>query len=291
MPIADDKVTNRGFFTIAQSSDSCDYVRLAYGLALSLLKTQTMYPRLSIGITPGTKVDDRYAWAFDQIIEIPWGDHAKSSNWKLENEWKVIHMTPYDETIKLDADMLFFHDITSWWNVIATRDIVPCTRVVDYRGQTITSDFYRKVFTDNHLPNIYTGMMYFNKSDKVHDLFKLVKIIYFNWERFFEEFLLPDERPSYLSTDVIFALALKILDDDDGFHVEGLLPTFTHMKSRLQGWDNDPDDDWMVHIKPFFTEDCQCKIGNFQQFFPLHYHRKEFLTDEMIGYYERYFGH
>ena len=61
---------SRGFFTFAQNNDKVDYVRLAYGLALSLKQSQLEVSNLSIGITPGTVVDKRYAWAFDKIIEI-----------------------------------------------------------------------------------------------------------------------------------------------------------------------------------------------------------------------------
>src|SRR5271157_3807356 len=97
----------RGFLTIAQNSADTDYIRLAYGLALSLKATQKENGYLSILVTPGTIVNKEYRWAFDEIIEIPWGDNATASRWKLENEWKAYHVTPYRETIKLDADMLF----------------------------------------------------------------------------------------------------------------------------------------------------------------------------------------
>jgi hypothetical protein len=86
----------RGFFTFAQNGTH-DYVRMAYALALSLKATQTDVPYLSIGVTPGQVVPEKYKWAFDEIIEIPWGDAAKTSSWKLENEWKAYHMTPYEE--------------------------------------------------------------------------------------------------------------------------------------------------------------------------------------------------
>lgn len=284
------KNTNRGFFTIAQNNGETDYVRLAYGLALSLKKTQKRFSRLSIGITPGTKVDDRYAWAFDQVVEIPWGDHASDSKWKLENEWKSIWMSPYDETIKLDADMLFFSDITEWWNTLSIqgRDVVWANKVLDWKGDRVTSDYYRKTFTQSRLPNIYTAFGYLRKSKSSYDLFNLAKMIYWNWENFFERFLEADTRPTHPSTDVIFAIASKIMDLDQFDYAERSIPTFTHMKTHLQGWQgHDLSEDWTKHVPFFFTDMCECKIGNHRQLYPLHYHVKDFLTDEIIHQYER----
>ena len=44
-------------------------------------------------------------------------------NWKLQNEWKVYHMTQsYDETIKLDADMLFTVDVNYYWEAMKARE-------------------------------------------------------------------------------------------------------------------------------------------------------------------------
>jgi len=280
---------SRGFFTIAQNTNSVDYVRLAYGLALSLKYSQSNISRLSIGITPGTQVEDRYKWAFDEIVEIPWGDDSEQSDWKLQNEWKSIWMTPYDETIKLDSDMLFFSDIDAVWQQLGQRQqsVSFVNTVLDWRSNPITDDYYRKVFTANRLPNIYTAFTYFRKTSEAYEFFNLTKMITWNWERFFENFLEPNTRPTHFSTDVAFALAMKILDLDQTNTTPNATPTFVHMKSQLQGWNIDNiSEDWRKHIKVFLNANANLKIGNHAQFYPLHYHVKDFLTDAMLKTYE-----
>lgn len=280
----------RGFFTFAQNTSDTDYIRLAYALALSLKHSQSKVKSLSIGVTPGTKVDPKYAWAFDEIKEIPWGDDAKDSKWKLENEWKAYWASPYEETIKLDCDMLFFTDISSWWEKLSKQenDVVFANTVLNWRGEPTYDDFYRKAFTVNKLPNIYTAFGYFRKSKTSHELFTLAKFIFWNWQTFYNEFLVPDERPDYLSTDLIFAIAMKIADETGYSYKAVDFPTFTHMKSHIQGW-NYPEisEDWREHVVPFFTPACVCKIGNHRQFYPLHYQIKDFITDEIIESYEK----
>jgi len=288
MPSADINKRQRGFFTFAQNTNDTDYIRLAYALALSLKQSQRDVPYLTIGVTPGTTVPDQYSWAFDNIIETPWGDHAADSAWKLENEWKAIHMSPYDETIKLDCDMLFFNDIGPWWETISQNDFAICNSVMDYRSHVVTSDYYRKTFTENKLPDVYTAFMYFKKTPETFELFDLVKYIFFNWQLMFSATLKLEHRPQYPSTDVIFAVALKLLDLDQKTYSTNQIPTFTHMKTHLQGWGlSDITEDWTKHISIFFNPELECKIGNYLQFFPLHYHVKDFITDEMIRYYER----
>ena len=283
---------SKGFFTIAQGTQ---YHRFAYACALSLKLSQSGPSDLSIGVTKDEikKIPAKYLEVIDEVVEIPWDDHAKDSDWKLENEWKSIYMTPYDETIKLDADMLFPGDISHWWDSLAESDGVFCTKPRTYRGEVITSDYYRKTFTESKLPNVYSAMFYFKKNDLNFEFFKLTEFIFNNWERCFYEWLEPEHRPKFVSTDVVFGIAAKILDYPSyNKFPESDVPTFVHMKSHLQGWPEDSfmHDDWTKMIKPYFNRDCGLKIGNYAQHLPIHYHVKDFLTDDMIGKMERKLG-
>lgn len=284
---------SKGYFTIAQGED---YQRMAYAMALSLKISQPEeFSKLSIGVTTEEikLINPKYLEIFDNVVEIPWEDHAKNSTWKLENEWKVIHMTPYDETIKLDADMLFPSDISGWWDYLDKINGVFATQPRTYRGDIITNDYYRKTFTESNLPNVYTTFFYFKKNDVNFELFKLAQFIFNNWERCFYEFLQPDNRPKIVSTDVVFAIAAKIMEYDQYNNLATVdIPTFVHMKSRLQDW---PDDqfmveDWTKMIPHYFNRDCSLKIGNYQQFLPFHYHVKDFISDKILTNMERKLG-
>lgn len=281
----------RGFLTIAQNG-ATDYLRLAYGLALSLKVSQPEFSDLAVMITPGMKVPVKYRQVFDEVIDIPWGDAAADSSWKLENEWKAYHATPYRETIKLDADMLFPESIHDWWPLLAKQDVMAATRAIDYRGRVVTSDQYRKAFTTNSLPNVYTAMMYFKGSDLAHDLFTAAEMIFNNWQRYFETFLEPNTRPQVVSTDVVFALAMRMIDAVDGCTFPSLpVPEFVHMKTRLQGWaEHATGEDWTGHVEMTLTDDLQLKIGRHRQLRPVHYHVKSALTDEIIAAYEKELG-
>ena len=94
---------SHGYFTIAQGPQ---YQRMAYGLALSLLLTQPKgRNKLAMGVSKEEKslvsAKIRSVLGKENIIEIPWKDHAANSNWKLENEWKSIYIIPFRKSIWL----------------------------------------------------------------------------------------------------------------------------------------------------------------------------------------------
>ena len=281
---------SKGFLTFAQngkdiSSPKDNYLRMAYALALSLKVTQPKYDKLTVIVSPDTLIPDIYKEIFDQIIEIHANDNlAAEHKWKLHNEYKAFHLSPYDETIKLAADMLFFSDITEWWELFKPFDFHAATQVRSHRGDIITSDYYRKTFTSNKLPNVYSDFTYFNKTHAPMEIFNLMEKIFRDWETFYMQFL-DASRPTYVSTDIVYALALKLLDYN---LVDISLPTFTHMKPYLL--DIGRVDYWSEHIRMDINSNCECKIGNYRQHFPLHYFEKWVLTEDIIEKYEKKLG-
>ena len=267
----------KGFLTVAQNGTH-DYVRLAYALALSLKLSQSKHSDLSVIVNEGDKIPKKYLHAFDKIIYVD----KVEDQWKIQNKWQYYWVSPYDETICLDTDMLFFYDISHWWDYLGIyNDIDFTTTTMNYRNQTITSNYYRKTFVENGLPNLYTALFYFKKSKEIEIYFKLVKLIFQNWKDFYTSCL--QNPPSRLSGDVVYALAAKIMFPR---RWENHL-RLTHMRGRLQ--DATMVGDWNKYLPTFFTKvdkNIGLKVGNYDQRYPFHYIKKNFLTDEVIELYE-----
>jgi hypothetical protein len=268
------EIMNKGFLVMAQNSQT-DYVRMAYVLAMSLKISQSKYNKMSIIVNKGEGI--RRKKIFDKIIYV---DNVESK-WKVDNKWQYFWLSPYDETIVLDADMLFFHDISTWWEILSDKEIEFATHTKNYRGKTTTSDYYRKVFTKNKLPNLHTALFYFKKTALIEKYFEMVQLIFENWEVYYERFL--KDPPKFLSGDVSYALAAKIIFNRKW---DSCL-TFTHMRSRLQ--DDDIVSDWNKELPSFFTTyhgNIELKINNFNQMYPFHYIKKNFLSEEVVELYE-----
>ncbi len=282
----------KGFLTIAQNTENIDYIRMAYALALSIKNSQEKYNSFCLATDIDEKdIPSKYKSVFDHIVPIPWKDHAINSVWKIENKWKYYYMTPYDETVVLDADMLFPKDISPWWDIMGKKDICITHCPKTYKNQDIISTRYRKCFVSNNLPNVYTAFMYFKKNEKTIELFKMCEIIFNNWEKFYYEFL-DENRPKHLSGDVAYALAIKILGiENECFINSKSVPSFVHMKGLLQGIDEKLiTEKWTDHIPTYFQNNGSFMIGNYNQTLPFHYHLKEWLTNDMIKILERNLG-
>lgn len=280
-------MNNRGFLTIAQNNNDTNFIKLAYALALSLKSSQSKYNKLSIAVTNKTEVPENYKWAFDNIIEIPWGDAAINSKWKLENEWKLYHITPYDETIKLDTDMIFTNDISNWWDIFSQREVCIPTKVYNLQNEIVENNYYRPGYCENNLPKLHTAFMYFKKSDTAHELFSMAEIITQNWERFYWSYM-PINSPKVFSTDTTFSLASKISElNEKVINPWDNYLTFTHAKTRLHHWgDLYQDEDWSNFLPFNITPNLECFIGCYRINKPLHYHLKHLITDEIISFYE-----
>lgn len=279
----------RGYLVLAQNSGDIDYLRMAYALALSIKNTQITINNITLATDiPVDEIDKKVRNAFNKIIPIPWLDSAENSSWKIDNKWKYYHMTPYDETIILDADMIFSSDISYWWDILSKQDIWITDKPVTYKGEIITSTKYRNTFVANNLSNVYTAFMYFKKCDLAYELFTLIEIIFNNWENFFYIYL-DETRPKRLSGDVAYALAIKLLGiENECFGNLNSMPSFVHMKGHLQNIDEKYiTEDWTQTIPTYFREDGGFKIGNYEQLLPFHYHIKEWLTDDIISILEK----
>ncbi len=285
---------SKGYIVIAQNTKSVDYLQQAYALALNLKLTQSTVNNLSVCVDAATKklITSKHKKVFDHIIDIPWNDEAEQSDWKINNKWKYLYMTPYDETVILDTDMIFPTDVSHWWDILAQRDIWATTKVRTYKGEIVSSDYYRKYFTLNNLPNVYTAFFYFKKCELSSELFAMIEIIFQNWQRFFFKYM-PKGKPDFLSGDVAFALAMKLLGIEHECTRENIdaVPTFVHMKSHIQ---NVPtsliDENWSNTLPTYYRSYKDFHIGNFAQHLPFHYVEKDWLTPNMIKQMEKDYG-
>lgn len=272
---------SNGFITIAQNSEHGDYVRMAYALALSLKKSQSDGAGLTILVDDPDAVSSQYRWAFDEIIPLSQDD--ATDQWKIHNKWQAQHLTPYDHTIMMDADMLVTNDLSEWWEILSKRNVWACTEPVNFQGMKIPPSPYREDFDRNDLPHVYTAMMYFDRSAVSQELFDAARIVIQNWDQVRTNFF-RDRTPSKVSGDIAFATAMKMLRTENTMTWDGIeFPTFVHMRGRLLTGENGSyHEDWREHVRAYLTPDHKIVVGNYLQSVPFHYHIKEWLTDDII---------
>lgn len=285
---------SKGYIVIAQNNKTVDYLEQAYALALNLKLTQSTVSNLTVCVDANTKalIKAKHKKVFDHIVDIPWNDDAENQPWKINNKWKFYYMSPYDETVILDSDMIFPTDVSHWWDMLSERDVWATTNVRTYRGDIVTSDYYRKYFVANDLPNVYMAFFYFKKSELASELFAMIEIIFQHWQRMFYKYM-PKGKPAWLSGDVAFALAMQILGIEEQCTkpLANNFPTFVHMKSHVQEIPSTLiEENWTKSLPTYYNKYDDFKIGNFQQLLPFHYVEKNWMKPDMVKQMEKEFG-
>ena len=196
---------------------------------------------------------------------LPYGDLGG-----FANDWQVYEASPYDYTIKLEADMYIPRNIDHWWDVLKYRDIVVSSTIRNFMQEISDVRVYRRFIDDNNLPDVYNAITYFKKSDVANQFFSIVKDIFENWDEYKK--ILKCNQTELVTTDWVYSIACHIMGVE-----KTTMPTFTEMS--------------MVHMKAFvnnnvtenwtdtFVYEClpdQIRVQTVPQQYPFHYHVKNF---------------
>jgi hypothetical protein len=270
-----------GYLIVVAEHETIDYLKLAYALALSIKNTQKPgYDQIALVINDKTLIDNlKSPWVFDQVIE-----------WNQETFWDgrswMDKLSPFDNTVCLDADMLFTRDYSHWIEYfIENCELYITNKSYTYRGEEVYDTHYRKTFIKNKLPNLYSLYTFFKKdSDLAKQFFDLGRDIIKNPTEFSNVFL-SEYKPKLIGTDEAFSLSAKILDISDQISYTLNFPKVVHMKPMVQNWPW-PANAWSDHVGFYINRKGHIKIGNYQQYDIVHYVEKDKITDEVINILE-----
>ena len=146
------------------------------------------------------------------------------------NDWQVYSLSPYRQTIKLEADMYCAGPIDHWWTLFENRDVVISQGCRDFYNRRGQSRRYRKIFDRNGLPDVYNAITYWRVSQTAQEFFRLVREIFSNWNSFRTLLVQPDDHPS---TDLVYAMAAQILGPETVTLPPSLGPSIVHMKKGI----------------------------------------------------------
>ena len=241
---------DKGFVIIAQNTDLVNYVQCAEQLAESIMRVM---PDAKVSLISANETNCK---AFDQVIKLPYGDQAPDSDWKLINDWQVYEASPYEYTIKLEADMYMPTSIDYWWEILKERDMVVSTTIRDYKQNISHTRAYRRFIDDNKLPDTYNAITYFKKSETAKKFFETVRHVFENWS---------DIR------DTLQYVAHLMGEEHT------TLPVFTdmsmiHMKQFINTM---PTENWMDTLV-YEIQPETLRVLTKPQMYPFHYHIKSF---------------
>jgi hypothetical protein len=180
---------SRGIVAFAVNTDTTDYVSIA-NLTLKLASKTLGLPHTLITEVPGLD---------NQRFDI---DTKQFVQWRNASRYMAYQLSPYDETIVIDADYLIFNDTfnqlfeTSWdWRIMK-------------HARGLTGEF-PKTMGVHSLPYVWATVFAFKKTPRAHQYFKLIQRIQENYTYYKELFNVGDRN---FRNDYAFAMADIILN-------------------------------------------------------------------------------
>lgn len=249
-------VEEQGYLIVATNTDTVDYIACARRLANSI---KQWHPDARICLVTDQDVEDI---VFDHVRQL--AVHNDANPWA--NDWQVAKLTPFRETIKLEADMLIASPIDHWWTMFRHRDVVVSTGCRTWQDQPSTARHYRAVFDENNLPDVYNAVTYWRLSKTSQEFFRYVRDIFKRWDQYRTMLKFPDDVPS---TDLVYAMAAQIVGVERVTLPFVTYPKIVHMKRHHAGTETE---NWTQEL---VWEQDPLRINTVAQWGAFHYHVKD----------------
>ena len=218
---------HKGFLWFAQNNQTTDYVELSIKLAKSI-----KYWNKENKICVVTDKASAFEHPAVDLVKVMNNDESAEHSIKWANEYKAFAVTPFTHTIKLESDMLWNTNTDWWWYHLWQHNLVFSVDCRNYKDELVKYTPYRKVWQTNQLPNIYNGLMYFRKSTWAQKFFQTAEYITKNWKHVRTTMLIDCHDP-YPSTDVVYALAYRMIDPTNQYLIDYEWFKFIHHKPAI----------------------------------------------------------
>lgn len=265
----------KGFLTFAIGKQ---YVKLAYIQAMSIKLSQEIKNIAIVVDNESASELEDCLQVFDHVIKI---NHSPT-NWDMTQYWRALQLTPWRETILVEADIIFPTSIDHWWAILQQKEVCITNNVRDFRENKITTRKYRKLFDENLLPDVYAGFMYFRYSQFAVEFFLLIRLIMENWEWISKEHLIKNENYK-VRIDEVFSLATRIMGIQN-LTLPVPIPTFVH--GKCSAWGLSEQLPWYEQLYVEWNNNIPI-VGHYHQRLPFHYHYKDWITKDVIKQFER----
>jgi hypothetical protein len=194
--------------------------------------------------------------------------HGDLGGWV--NDWQMFQISPYRQTITLEADMIAASPVDHWWTLFELRDVVVSTGARTWYDKPAESRYYRKCFDANNLPDVYNAITYWRLSKTAQEFFGLVRSIFENWTEFRKLLKFSEETAS---TDIVYAMAAQIIGPEQITLPTGLGPSIVHMKRYINPLQSN---NWTQEL---IWEKNPFRINTVAQWGFVHYYQKDWVCD------------
>lgn len=220
----------RGVLIFAQNNAEVDYTKLA----LFLAERVTHFLKVPVSLVTDNReylintYGDR-SNIFDKIIDVSspvtqkkqfydGSLSSKSLEWKNFSRSDCYDLTPYDETLVIDADYILASDhLNKVWG--SHHDLMLFKDSYDLAGWRDDTAF--QYINQYSIPFYWATVFYFRKTSSTEAFFKLIQHIRVNWNYYKSLYSLDSSK---FRNDFAFSMAIHVLNDSQDLDFVGLIP-------------------------------------------------------------------
>jgi hypothetical protein len=201
---------SKGYLIFAENNEQIDYVSIAV-INANLIKR---YTDAKVCLVTNTKVKNK---VFDDVIVMESSNPNKRSinvNGKRElvsyynsNRAHVYNITPYEQTIMVDADYFLYSKVLEQcWDI--QSDLLISKQATMLVGNSLVYGDIK--LDDKNIPMYWATCVYFRKSDYCERFFNLVEHVAENYIYYFK---LYNVTANYYRNDYAYSIALHMFND------------------------------------------------------------------------------
>lgn len=275
-------MSKRGFMTIGIDTDT-DQIKYSYALALSIKNCDSNAEVCLVVDKDKTDlINKNYLHAFDYIVELPFGNTGHTDGFHGSNFWQLLHCTPFDETIYVDADTLFLNiNINLLWQHFYRVDIGVPSVSRNFRNAIAPKNQVFEIESHYELPKLYNQLFYFNSSPNAIEWFKMADPIFQNWRDAYNAFF-KEIKPQTFDKNLLCNIVTHSLDKQ--LEIGVVLNDFYDLAIQGQNlWHNELSTQWTNVLNSWYTDKKEIIIENSTISNAIvHYRDENFLTQEII---------
>ena len=248
----------RGYVIVAFNTDDVDYVECARTLAKSI---RFYHSDVKICLITGSDIKDEL-FDYVKVAEDLGG---------YKNELHAFTLTPFHETVKLEADMILTSPFEHWWPYFRNYDVWISTGCRTYHDRWAPSRHYRKIIDDNQLPDVYNACTYWRQSRQATIFARALETLFTNWSSVQNSLLYAKDEP--VNTDLAYAVIAGMMEEELFTGAGG--PQIVHMKPKINGLSAE---EWKKQLV-WEIISGEVRLNGHSQSGLLHYHVKEMAKD------------
>jgi hypothetical protein len=168
----------RGLLLFAFNTGDVDY----FDMACKTAQRANLFLKLPVSVVTDTNTDSStYPNVFDNIYYID-SDKSNSKDnkvWINKGRHNAYEITPYDETLVIDTDYLINSDLLL--KVFELPTDFACPNQCHFLGH---ENDIPELISNTYVPTLWATVMYFKKTEKVKQLFHMIKMVESNYSHY-----------------------------------------------------------------------------------------------------------